>query len=195
MKFCSIDIEADQPSNQIIQIGAIVYDHNGRVYDRFNKYIEVPLGVPNYACDLRGGSTLGELLPESFKASWEQYKAPREEVLKEFWNWVKNGQFGYRFIQWGTGDVSCIIKESKNLNIPITKTKVLDLKSAFQFTYYPFTSKKFKNTGLKTVLEGLIQTDGSEIYHCGFQDAIHTMKIHLEMLKCVRTREVVKGLI
>lgn len=186
MKFCAIDIEADQPSNQPIQIGAVAYDEKGNIYAKFNEYLYWPSGEPNWAFKLDRGITLGELLGEDFRAVWRVNSRPCDEVFIEFWEWVRKTQFGKKFVQWGIHDIEEIVKQSKILNInTIDNIREFNLKRGFEFLYNPCKTKRTKKAGLKAVVNDLgLEFKGRQ--HCALIDAIATKDVHLELLKPVK---------
>lgn len=181
MKIVAIDLELNQPSNRIIQIGAAVAcTEAGKVLNSQTWWVD-PGEMINIDYPLRGSSssqqTLGNLLGEDFIVTHTFCKEPASCQLESFWKWLLENGSGGKLIQWGSADLHLLLKESKNLNITYpSRLRMLDLKVAYQFLF----SKNNKGLGLSKALK----LQGLEFQgraHDGRADAINTALLYLTM--------------
>jgi hypothetical protein len=185
MKFCALDLELDQPSGEIIQIGAIIYDTRGEVYDTFN--VMCSHGKePSWDTVLRGGGTLGDLLGTDFKTCWKLGAICIKEALDMFVDFTNEGNFGSRFTQWGSGDLRSILFELSLTSVrDRIKVNYHDVKQEFEYSYNSVLRPKCKNSGLEKVMAHLgLKYQGRA--HDALADAKACMDVHLHMLN--RTR-------
>jgi hypothetical protein len=177
MIFCSVDIEADQPSGNIIQIGAIIYEiFKGDFIagQTFNKFLDWGI-EPNWSQPLRyDQTTLGELLLP-IKDTYDKQKLPHEQVFKEFWKWIEDNNIK-NFVQWGSGDLKAIIEQSKIKKFDNS----INLKNTYVSIFGP--SMGNKKTGLfNTCKKFNLGFFGD--HHNAYYDALNTAYLHHEMIK------------
>lgn len=180
MKFISIDIENNQPSGEIIQIGAIEYDTNNVSHtNEFNVYIKWPNPI-NWNYELRGNGTitLGELLPYGQETIDAYGKDPRI-AFTEFWQWVETVGSGRKFVQWGKYDMAEIMKQTKELIVEHPRVKTFNLKTAYQFLYQPSHRLSAKYGLEQAVTNSQLTFKGTP--HDALVDARNTGELMLKM--------------
>jgi len=187
MKFITIDLELDQPTNHIIQIGAAQFCTDTGRSEHFNCYVDPghPIG---WGHKLNIGCTLEGLLAPGFRKKWEVQKLPTKEALASFWRWQQSR--GKKFIQWGRGDMRILEKESQ---IYPAHLRTLDLKMAYQFLWQP-SARLEKNAQLGTACLAM-DVDPPYPAHDAFEDAFATGKLFLKMFGQVKgLNQLLKGL-
>lgn len=158
LRFISVDIECNQPSGKIIQIGAAAFDTNiPEEVERVDIHIDP--GEPiNWDHQIRAdGLTLGDLLPYD-QIYVNMASMTPKEGFELFWDFVSESRCGKKFIQWGSGDMERIRNESDDLCVDYPKgLRVVDLKGLYQLFFQP-AMKLPKGFGLGTAMEncGLI---------------------------------------
>lgn len=183
MRFTVLDLENNQPTGKITQLGALVYDTDQGIIATFNEYID-PGEPVNWDFMLKPiNCTLEELLAPGFRAAWEANARPTEEVLREFWEWHKKSQAGKRILQWGNGDTAELLAESQGLGYP-PHLKVSNLKMIYQFLWQP-AARLEKQSGLGTACK-MLRVDPPNPPHDAFNDAKATGELFLEMFRQVK---------
>ena len=186
MKICSIDIECNQPSGRIIQIGASVWDLQAlREVDAFNKFID-PNEPINWDHKLRGGdgdTTLGDLLPFN-QTIMDCFALPQKEALGEFWSWFEQIKCK-KVIQWGRHDMACIVNDSKLARVAARNYEEFDIKKVYKILYQP-AFRLHKKMGLQSA----IVANGMEFRgdpHNAYCDAYNTAKLFAKMFTRLRS--------
>lgn len=184
MKFCAVDIEADQPSNNIIQIGAIVYQirkQNIEIIDQFNQFLDWGF-EPNWSQKLKyGQTTLGELL-SCIKDTYDKEKRPCQDVFVDFWDWAENKNKVKLYTQWGSGDLKSISEQSNYKK----HIRVIDLKNSYMSVFAPLMGAK-KSGLFNTCKKFDLEFTGD--HHNAYYDALNTALIHLEMTRRITIRD------
>lgn len=192
MKFVSVDIECNQPSGTIIQIGASVWDTQANAeVDDFNLYIQ-PNEVINWEEELRGGITLGKLLPYGPEKIKDHGVSPKF-AFERFWKFMaKSGR--KKVIQWGAGDMAAITKQSWYFGVPVNnRLKVLNAKLMYQMLYQP-TMRLQQKFGLGAVIKEMgLEFEGEA--HDGYWDAYNTGKLYTEMFRDIEVYREIKKLL
>jgi len=88
MKFTSLDLELNQPSNRIIQIGAAAYCTDRGLISSFSVYVN-PEEKMGWKHVLNTGQTLDRLLPINFVSEWNKHAFFSKEAMTMFWDWHK----------------------------------------------------------------------------------------------------------
>ena len=181
MKFCSVDIECNQPSGRIIQIGASVWDTQagGKQIAAFEVFVD-PLEPINWEHPLKGGQTLGQLLPFD-EAMHARHKVDPWTALTEFWRFICTCG-GKKIIQWGAGDMAAIQRESVETCVTFPYcSRILNAKVMYQMLYQP-TQKLDSRFGLGAVVAELgFKFEGSA--HNAYWDAYNTAVVYNEMFQ------------
>jgi len=173
MKFISIDLELDQPTNHIIQIGAVQFCTVTNKTEYFHCYVDPghPIGWEH---TLNIGCSLENLLAPGFRQSWEVSKIPSKQALDSFWNWQKGR--GKKFIQWGRGDMEILKTESR---VYPSHLRILDLKMTYQFLWQP-SARLEKNAQLSIACKAMNIAPPAPA-HDAFADAFATGQLFLKM--------------
>jgi len=181
MRFTAIDLELNQPSNRIIQIGACAVDTDQGIISNFSIYVD-PEEEMGWKHVLNTGQTLEQLLPDNFIENWTTSSYLSKEAMELFWKWHKAQQCGKKFIQWGRGDMKLLIEESQGCGYP-SHTKVFDAKMAYKFIWQP-GARLEKLSALSKACENL-QVPRPNPAHDALEDAKATARVFLEMFKQV----------
>ena len=186
MRFTAIDLELNQPSNRIIQIGACTVDTDQGILSNFSIYVD-PEEEMGWNHVLNTGQTLQELLPLGFVSEWKKNSFLSKEAMTMFWDWHKQQQCGKKFIQWGRGDMRLLLGESQGCGYP-SHTKTFDAKMAYKFIWQP-GARLEKQSSLEKACENL-QVAGPRRAHCALEDARATARVFLKMFKQVEALKV-----
>jgi hypothetical protein len=192
MKFISIDLESDQPSGDIIQFGATVWDTDRpeRPIDSLNIWRKKQV---NWNHPLQIGITLGELIP------YGQEKLEAEGLsLEAFWesvvSWL-DSQNLRRIVQWGRGDWRSILKQTTT-KIPKERNyQEFNLKSSYKNLLQP--ALRLPTDGkLELVVKALgLEFEGEP--HDAYWDSYNTGNVLLELYKkinkCHQIEKIVHG--
>lgn len=184
MRFISVDIEANQPSGQIAQIGAVAYDTDRGVIGEFSDFLALHNEDLNKNYVLNNGQTLGGFLGPDWVVNWALKMVDRDEVFIAFWQWVESVQCGKKFVQWGTGDMRAISQQSSECGVePPSRTYVHNLKPVYQLLYQP-ALKLPRKYGLRAACEAMgVGFEGRA--HDALVDAQNTAKLAAKMFKIV----------
>jgi len=168
MKLIITDLELNQPSNKIIQIGSVCVDtRSHKVLSIFNKLCN-PGELPDqYITDLT------KITPEQVSAA-----QPLAEVLTEHWNWFTNQGVNKRLGDWGTGDYAMLTKQSAERGVQIPeRIKFIDIK-LLAGILRESKGSKLKGGLLNTLKLFELQFYPSEAYcHNALYDAYNTARI------------------
>ena len=198
MKFIAIDLEADQPSGEVIQIGAAVFDTQTKTpevpVNTFSEYLETQShSKPNWDYKLDSGQTLEELLGWDFPKRHAQLALPAEKGFTQFWDWVNYVQAGKKFIQWGSMDMNLITAQCKENFITWPRFNVIDLKQLYKYFLVPAWGLP-KQAGLAKAMESLgISSEGRA--HDAYFDALHTGLIALKVFNALETQRKIKEMV
>ena len=135
MRFTSLDLELNQPGNEIIQIGASYFDTDIGLIGRQNIYVDPEVEV-NWNYPLNTGISLQDLFPIYFRDRWSKESFLQKEAMQMFWDTHKTMQCGKKFIQWGRGDLKLLLEQSQGCGYP-SHLRSLDLKQVYQYIWQP----------------------------------------------------------
>ena len=179
MRFVSVDIECNQPSGTIIQIGAVAWDTDRGEQDWFSVYVN-PEEKINWDHMLSRGITLGELLPFGQNRINNYGTAPLKAVSM-FWEFVKEVECSRRFLQWGGGDMEAIRKLSEMCGVAVPRYETVDAKLIYKHLYMP-AMRLPKQAGLHKAC-GAVLGEFVGLPHSALWDARNTAKVYAEMFK------------
>lgn len=190
MRFIAVDIECDQPSNNIIQLGAAAFDTNQpSLVGTINRYLDQ--GEVNWSYPLDRGGTLEDLLGQDFKEAYQFWAAPPGASFDRFWDWVDEIKCGKKFVQWGTGDMRLIQRQSGDSR----RIEVFNLKDMYKLLYQP-ANKLPKKYGLEAACVASLGAFNGRP-HSAYWDAWNTGKLAVKMFKSFESerkiREIVGG--
>lgn len=139
MKYIAVDLENNQPSGRIIQIGAVACDTEdpALITSEFVVFVDPDERI-NWDHSLNNGQTLGELLGDQFQIKHPKHARSRKEALDLFWQWVTNSHCGRRIFHWGGKDITTVLRESKETGVAVPgHLVVVDLKTVYRTLYQP----------------------------------------------------------
>lgn len=169
MRVIIMDLEMNQPSNSIIQIGACVVGTK-------------PLALTNdyFKMEVDCGEVLNPEITQLTGITQDSVDAAlnTEDALKLWWQWVAKQNVGGRVWAWGS-DLWTIVEQSKAAGVqPNTKLRSLDLKTVF--TLY----RDVMGITTKGGLKGSMGTVGLNFFgaqHDALNDAINTARLFMKM--------------
>lgn len=178
MKLVVCDLEMNQPSGRIIQIGAVQLDcRTGKISDPFDRIVH-----PKFWGD--GEKLLSPEIVELTGITQERLDAeglPLAHVLHEFWAYVGSKPMA----AWGR-DVWLLIEASRTLGVAHKIPRALDVKSLGEILrcIYPGKTKG----GLKSTMEAFgMQFQGRQ--HDAVRDARNTARLIQRWLAPLRAAE------
>lgn len=186
MKFTVIDLECNQPSGNIIQIGAAIWCTERGFQSSFNVYVD-PNEPVNWDHSLNIGCSLEQLLAPGFRTAWEREAVPQKQAMKLFWGWHSEHQGSKKFIQWGRGDLAQLIQESQGCGYP-SGIRALDLKQVFQFLWQP-AGKMPARSGLQDACLSM-RIPRPFPAHDALQDALATGSLFYRMFSEIKELHV-----
>lgn len=175
-----LDLEANQPSDKIIEIGAVKFLRDGGIHpDRFSALVQIdePLGVCNGGVIVDGknqGKTITELtgITDEMLASAPSFN----EAAEKFEKWAFSGSKNFILAAWGNWDIPCLRNEYNRFSRPYPfRGKAFDIKSMVVWTSCLY-SKKWKSDGMGSMLKCWeMSFEGNQ--HRALDDAYMTAKL------------------
>lgn len=166
MKMIFVDLELNQPSNAIIQIGAVCFDLNKqKVVESFDTICN-PGEYPDEFITKLTGITKEAVMNGQ----------PLKNALSDFWTWVAQCNAGYRVAAWGN-DVEELLQTSQYYKLKFKWPKAYNVKQ-FCNMYSFFSSSNTASP--KKLSKGLfmaIQDEGLTFVgdqHNAYDDALNT---------------------
>ena len=182
MRLAIVDLEMAQPNNEIVEIGACLWDcrnpsQQGRG-QQFHSYVK-PLTYDSLPEDLgpcnKINKSVAELtgITKSFLVN-----APSPDVaLTQFWQWLEELKCGNRLGAWGAGDVPALVRDSKAAGVEAPRNlKEINLKwiGVLARSAYPKSCKAQGGLDSTMALLGL-QFEGKP--HRALDDAVNTGRV------------------
>lgn len=169
MKIAVIDLELNQPSDKIIQIGAVCLDvKSGKIaegHKSFNVYVLPDEPMNPTIVNLTG--ITDQLL--------KQKGIPLYQALTEFWLWMKESGAGKNISAWGV-DYYEVINESKKLGVEYpNRLRCLNIKEMASVLRCSFPTEKSRG-GLSNTME-LFKLPFVGTPHDAYWDAFNTAKL------------------
>lgn len=170
MKLAIFDLEMNQPSGTIIQIGAVVVDTaRGEIGDTFDVVCN-PGEVPTSFIEGLTNITRDEVrnAPTAYSA------------ITQFWRWLKNAQCGNKLASWGD-DFSDIQKASSYYKISYDWPKFFNIKDfVCLYTHLKDDSQSYK-MGLRAACEFWGVDYDKDKAHNALWDARKTAEVFLKV--------------
>lgn len=166
MKLTVVDLEMNQPSDRIIQIGAVVADlQRSTIEAKFDEFVNPGEPVSPYITDLTG--ITDEDLSDASSLS---------DVTKDFWNFVLANNCAGRIGGWGSDPWELSTSAGKcGVSTPDTMV-FYDIKKVFKFFRCAANLTVRTGDGLKNTVDAMGMTFVGE-HHDAFYDALNTAKI------------------
>ncbi len=179
MRVISVDLELNQPSTKIIQIGAVCFHpETGKVLETFNQLVNPGELIAPEITTLTGIKDQDVTHSPSI--------ADAAKALSEFKQRLTASPIG---IVWGAGksnDIRKIYEESE-IESPF-KDRIIDVKGIFQMLANASGAKLRQKIGLQKACEKMGLGWDSEFGkpHDALADAFNTMRIYMFFSKCLK---------
>jgi DNA polymerase III alpha subunit (gram-positive type) len=118
-KYLILDLEMEQPSDEIIEIGYVVGDKMGRVFENESIYVKIDQPLSSYISELTG-------ISDETLATFGMYK---HEVAAKFNSIIERHKVNPKAITWGAGDVRLLLQQYPEI---LLHNRYLDMKTLFQ---------------------------------------------------------------
>lgn len=177
MKIVVLDLEMNQPSDKIIQIGAVLWDiKRGVKLDKFDMICN-PGELPSPEISALTG----------ISATAVDSGVPLKIAIETFWAWVKNSECAYQLGAWG-GDVWWLLEQGKALGVhPGKPPRVLNIKEMSK-VYRSALPQSKKGGGLLNTLKAFgLEFEGRQ--HDAYTDAYNTARL-LQHFRDMVNREI-----
>jgi len=188
-RFLSLDLELNQPSNKIIQIGACVGDiETGEIVDRFSIFVN-PHEELGY-CD--GGENSSKTITDLTGITQDQVDNGVElrEAYLQLVEFAKKYETFINPITWGGGDSEAIRQQlyadpyNQNLSW-IFGRRWIDAKTLF--VSWRFANNEPIKGGLaRSMLKLGLKFEGRK--HDAEDDAVNTFRIYVKLLELLRNK-------
>ena len=168
MRFVVVDLEFNQPSRKIIQIGAVVLDlQKGEIEPLFDEIIDPEEEIDPFIEGLTGISDV------------DCDDADRiDQVMPRFWHEVCHSRTGKKMAAWGK-DIEVIqeVSESVIENTP-QRIEIFDFKQYVRLFRFLDGKSSRSGCGLANVVDSLdLEFEGQ--HHDAYDDAYMTAKVML----------------
>lgn len=177
MKSVVFDLENNQPSGKIIEIGAIAVD---LLEPDFEKSI-----LGKFSCHVNPNEPITEYITQLTGISQEDVEngLQLEDAYNQFVKFYKDNLCDFSIIQWGVGDTTELKQQITSINPNIEwpfGRRFIDVKTVFQSWQLSQGMVKL-HKGLKKSCSSLgVQFEGPA--HRAFQDAKNTWKLYHNLL-------------
>lgn len=167
-KYLVIDLEMNQPSNTIIEIGYVVGDKTGRVFENESIFVKTEEQIAPYITDLTGISN--ELLSE---------KGLHPSLISDLVNSIiAKHNVSLKAITWGAGDVRLLLNQFPQINL---HNRYLDMKTIYQLE--AIANNKTMAKGLFNAATSLGINNGAYVAHRAKDDALVTYLVFVEYIR------------
>lgn len=175
MRFVVTDLEFNQPSRSIIQIGAVVLDlQTGEIEPLFDEIVDPDEKIDPFIDDLTGISDADC-----------QEAEPLEQVLSRFWHEVCHSHTGKKMAAWGD-DVEILVDVSDDFRENTPKVDAFDFKQYVKLFRFMGGKSSRSGCGLANVVESLdLEFEGQQ--HDAYDDAYMTAKVMLAYCNEIKT--------
>lgn len=169
MRFIAIDLEMEQPSNQIISVG-VAWQQDEETLDCVNFFIRPDEPLSEFIKDLTG-----------YKGDEFNYTETRKEgfmKVREFLLGLQHSGCHNEFVTWGCGDVSLLREEliKEQISPNFVSKRFIDLKTLLLMERV-YDGKSVNNRmALKTAMSDY-KVKGSGTAHNSMYDAYDTLDV------------------
>ena len=179
MRLVAVDLEMNQPSHKIIQIGAVCFQaDNGLIVESFDQLVNPGEAISFEIVTLTGISNDAVKGMPRIKDAAEQFGAFKDRL--------KINPIG---IVWGAGlsnDIRKIFDEAE-IDSPF-RSRIIDVKGVFQMLANSSHSKMRQKVGLAKACDllGLGWDTKFGEPHRAIADAYNTMRVYMFLAKCLK---------
>jgi DNA polymerase III alpha subunit (gram-positive type) len=183
MKVITVDLEMNQPSNNIIQIGAVCTN------------IKTNAIISSFNCICNPGELPSQFITEltGITTTMVESADPLNICLDKFWKWCKDCGCGMQVWAWGS-DVYELKLQSQQLLVTVpTKLRVLNIKEMAKL----FRSAK-KDLKLSGGLKNTMEVFGLPFIgrqHDAYVDALNTATLLYRFYKIVESYNILSNLV
>jgi DNA polymerase III epsilon subunit-like protein len=179
MRLVAVDLEMNQPSNKIIQVGAVCFQPDqGTIIETFDRFVDPKEPIAAEIVTLTGISD-----------DDVRNKPSIAEISDEFSSFKQRLQINPIGIVWGAGISNDIRKiyEEAGTETPF-KSRVIDVKAVFQMLANVSGSKMRQKVGLAKACELLSLGWDAKFgqLHNALADAYNTMRVYMFLSKCLK---------
>tara|TARA_R110000822_G_scaffold5031_8_gene21833 strand:+ start:5278 stop:5877 length:600 start_codon:yes stop_codon:yes gene_type:complete len=171
--FLALDLELNQPSNKIIQVGVAIGDKNTPFQDYVVRkwYIDPQEPISEFINNLTG------ITDADIRAS----ACSHEQVARELGELINEHSVFVNPVTWGGGDSGELLEEFRNNNaaFPHFGRRWIDVKT--WYTYLRLTRGKAPTGGLSSAM-GYFKLPFSGLAHRADVDAANTLALFFKML-------------
>ena len=179
MRVICVDLEMNQPSQKIIQIGAVCFDpYNGAIFDTFNELVNPGEQISQEITELTGITNEDVSNKSSILVA--------ATLLNSFKNRLNINPIG---IVWGAGRSNDVRKIYEESGIESNfKDRIIDVKGIFNMLANSSTSEYRSKVGLGRALEilGLGWDLKYGKQHNALADAYNTYRLYMFLSKCLK---------
>lgn len=118
-KYIILDLEMEQPSDEIIEIGYVVGDKMGRIFENESIYVKIEQPLSPYISELTG-------ISDETLATFGIHK---HEVAAKFNDIIQRHKVNPKALTWGAGDVRLLLQQYPEI---LLHNRYLDMKTLFQ---------------------------------------------------------------
>lgn len=178
--FAALDLEMEQPSNEIIQIG-VSFIFRGPLGDRYikeNFYVTPTEPLSEFIKNLCGISESDFDRTKTRKQCFQEFVDYMNEMYKT------HPDMFHEFVVWGQGDVSTLYTQMESEDVflgGVSGRRSLDVKSLIQYRGLVNNTKVARKMSLKSaVYKHKLEFSGSS--HQAADDAYNTLKLFIKLL-------------
>jgi len=184
MNFFALDLELNQPSNKIIEVGIAVGNADQGIFLKQNWYLDPEEPIDEYITELTG---ISDDTIQSNSVPYIQMAAELQAILSEHKCFVNP-------VQWGAGDGQALRKELILRNIPFQFFGRRDIDVKTIYTYLSIAQGKKITGGLKSCM-GRYKLPFEGTPHRAHIDAYNTLKFFFVLIERQATLEKAANLL
>ena len=176
MNYLALDLEMNQPSNKIIEVGVAIGNITDGIIDKKNWYVDPQEPIGEYITNLTGISnhTITEM------------SEPLEDVARNLSELILKYNCFVNPVTWGQGDARLLLQEfkSNNVDFPYFGRREMDVKTIC--VYHRLAQGRKTTGGLSSFLHGYgLEFSGTP--HRAKNDAYNTLALWFVLLKREQT--------
>lgn len=166
-KYFIFDLEMNQPSNTIIEIGYVVGDKKGKIYENESVYVRVEEEITPYITELTGISN----------TTTDMLGIHPDAVAKKINGIIERHNTSLKAVTWGAGDVRALLSQYPEISL---HNRYLDMKTLYQMECIA-TNESMQSGLFKAASKRHIDT-GTIMAHRAKDDAYVTYLLFVQYL-------------